>query len=50
VSEEGEGQKHEKLQENITKVISIIPKEKYYVGRNTYNLSKKRYESIVIFN
>ena len=42
VSEEGEGQKHEKLQENITKVISTIPKEKYEnIFKGAYNRPEK---------
>jgi len=42
VSEEGEGQKHEKLKENITNVISKIPKEKYgNIFKGTYNRPEK---------
>jgi hypothetical protein len=42
VSEEGEGQKHEKLKENITKVISTIPKEKYEnIFKGAYNRPEK---------
>ena len=38
VSDEGEGQKHEKLKENITKVITSIPKEKYEnIFKGAYN-------------
>lgn len=44
VSEEGEGQKHEKLKENITKVISPIPKEKY---ENIFKGAYKRPEKYV---
>ena len=42
VSEEGEGQKHEKLKENITKVISKIPEEKYdNIFKGAYNRQEK---------
>ncbi len=42
VSEEGEGQTHEKLKQNITKVISTIPKEKYEnIFKGAYNRPEK---------
>jgi len=42
VSEEGEGQKHEKLKENITNVISKIPEEKYEnIFKGAYNRPEK---------
>ena len=42
VSEEGEGQKHKKLKENITNIISKIPEEKYdNIFKGAYNRPEK---------